>query len=440
MVLKGLGSGLKETFRKIAGMGKVDKDAVEAVVRDVQRLLLQSDVNVEMVSELSGRVKKRIMETKPPAGMTTREYFLKSLYDEMVDLLGKEKSAVQLKKQRILLIGLFGSGKTTTAAKVAKWFKVRGLSAGLVACDTHRPAAKEQLRQLGKKIDSHVYFEGKNPEDIAKKALKAKEDVLIFDSAGRDALDKGLAKELRALGKAIKPDEVLLVVPADIGQDARKQAEEFNKLVGITGIIVTKMDGTAKGGGVLASARATSSKVRFIGVGEKIGDLEEYDPHRFFSRLVGYGDIQGLLEKAREAGLDESKVKEMLEGGFTLEDFIEQIKSMQKMGSLSRVAEMIPGMGSMKLPMKDLDVQEGKMKKWQHIMNSMNPEERRDPTAITASRVKRVSKGSGTSESEVREMLKYYKQVRKVIKITKGGRAFKRGPLAKLAKQMGLGM
>lgn len=440
MVLKGFGSGLKDTFRKIARMGKVDKEAVEAVIRDVQRILLQSDVNVEMVSELSEKIKKRMLEGKPPAGMTLHEYFLKSLYDEMVDFLGKEKSSIQLKKQRILLIGLFGSGKSTCAAKIAKWFKVRGLSAGMVACDTHRPAAQDQLRQLGKKIDAHVYDKGNKPEDIAKNSLASKEDVLIFDSAGRDALDKQLAKELKNLARIIKPDEVLLVIPADIGQDARKQAEEFNKLVGITGIIVTKMDGTAKGGGVLASARVTDSKVRFIGVGEKIGDLEEYDPNRFFSRLVGYGDIQGLLDKAKEAGLDESKVKDMLEGEFTLEDFIEQTKSMQKMGSLSKVAEMIPGISGMKLPMEELEVQEEKMKKWKHIMNSMTPEERRDPTVITASRVKRISKGSGTSESEVRSLFKYYKKVRKIVKVTKGGKAFKRGPLAKLAKQMGLKM
>jgi len=439
MVLK-FGSGLKETFMKIAHMGKVDKEAVETIVRDVQRVLLQSDVNVALVSELSARIRKHMLEDKPPAGMTLRELFLKSLYDELVGLLGKEKAAMQLKRQRILLIGLFGSGKTTTAAKLGRWFKVRGLSVGLVACDVHRPAAQDQLRQLGQKLGIPVYSDGMGAEGIAKAALSAKEDVLIFDSAGRDALDGELANELKAMAKTIKPDETLLVMPADMGQDARRQSEEFSRLVGITGLIVTKMDGTAKGGGVLASASVTSAKVRFIGVGEKVEDFEEYDPNRFFSRLVGYGDIEGLLEKAKEAGFDEAKAKEVLEGEFTLEDFIEQTKAMKKMGSLSKVAEMIPGMGAMRLPAGQLEVQQEKMERWQHIISSMTKAERKDPELINAPRVKRIAKGSGTAEHDVREMLKYYKNVKKIVKVTKGGKAFRRGPLAKLAKQMGLKM
>ncbi|MCK4714345.1 MAG: signal recognition particle receptor subunit alpha, partial [Candidatus Aenigmarchaeota archaeon] len=243
MVLKGFGDSLKQTFRKIARMGVVDREAVEVVVKDLQRALIQADVDVSMVAELSSSIRKRVLETKPPSGITVREHFIKVLYDELVSFLGAEKGELNLKPQRILLIGLFGSGKTSTAGKMAKWFKTRGLSVGLAACDTHRPAAQDQLRQLGRKVDARVYEEGKKPRDIAKSAIKqAKEEVLIFDSAGRDALDRGLAKELKELGKEIEPDEVLLVVPADIGQAARKQSEEFNKLVGITGIIVTKLD------------------------------------------------------------------------------------------------------------------------------------------------------------------------------------------------------
>jgi len=440
MVLKSLGSNLKETFKKIARMGSVDKAAVEEIIRDIQRTLIEADVSVEMVAELSERIKKKVLEKKPPAGLTLREYFIKTLYDEIVNFVGREKGKIELKKQKILIIGLFGSGKTTTCAKLAKWFKTRGLSTALVACDTHRPAAQQQLKQLGKQIGVKVYYEGKKPEDIAANALKsAKEDVLIFDSAGRDAMDKELARELKKLSKIIRSDEVLLVIPADIGQDAKKQSEEFQKLVGITGIIITKMDGTAKGGAALASTAVTGSKVKFIGVGEKITDLEAYDPQRFVSRLVGYGDIQGLLEKAKEVGIDENIAKRMLEGDFTLNDFCEQINSMQKMGSLSKIIEMIPGIGSIKIPLDKLDVQEEKMKKWRYIVDSMTKEEKENPSIINQSRIKRIARGSGTKPEDVRELLSHYKKVKKIVKMTKGGKALKRGPFARLVKQMGLG-
>jgi signal recognition particle subunit SRP54 len=439
MVLKGFGDSLKQTFRKIARMGVVDREAVDMVVKDLQRALIQADVDVSMVAELSAGIKKRVLDTKPPSGITVREHFIKILYDELVSFLGAEKGELNLKPQRILLIGLFGSGKTSTAGKLAKWFKTRGLSVGLVACDTHRPAAQDQLRQLGKKVDARVHEEGKKPKDIAKAAIKAaKEEVLIFDSAGRDALDKGLAKELKELGREIKPDETLLVIPADIGQAAKKQAEEFNKLVGITGIIVTKLDGTAKGGGALAAASVSGARVRMIGVGEKLGDLEVYDPKRFVGKLIGYGDLEGLLEKARDVGISKEAAEKVLKGEFTLNEFYEQIGSMQKMGNLSKVVDMIPGMSGVKIPKGMLDVQEGKMKRWKFAIDSMTPDERASPDTIKHSRIVRISKGSGVPQGEVRELLKYFKQTQKIMKLTKGGKGLKRGPLAKFAKQFGL--
>ena len=441
MVLDNLGDSLKSTFRKIAGMGTVDKQAVEAIVRELQRALLQADVDVGLVAELSSNIKKNVLESKPPAGLTLKEYFIKILYDEMVSFMGSEKGEMHLRPQKVLLAGLFGSGKTTTAGKLGRWFKVRGMSVGLVACDTHRPAAQEQLRQIGHKQEIPVYSQGKNPEDIAKNAIKsAKEDVLIFDSAGRDALDKELAKELENMGKIIKPEEVLLVIPADIGQAARKQAEEFNKLVGITGVIVTKLDGTARGGSALAASAASRSKVKFIGVGEKSEDFEAYDPQRFVSRLIGYGDLQGLLEKAKEIGVDEASARKIVEGRFTLNEFMEQISAMQKMGPLTKIAEMIPGVSGMKIPKDMLDVQQDKMKRWKHIMASMTPAEREDPELIKHSRIIRIARGSGTKEQDVREILKYYKQVQKFMKMAKGGKGLKRGPLGRMMKQMGLNM
>ncbi len=441
MVLDNFGDSLKSTFRKIAGMGTVDKQAVEAIVRELQRGLLQADVDVGLVAELSSRIKRKILEEKPPAGLTLKEYFIKTLYDEMVAFMGSEKGEMQLRPQKVLLAGLFGSGKTTTAGKLGRWFKVRGMSVGLVACDTHRPAAQEQLRQIGSKLELPVYSHGKNPQEIARNAIKsAKEDVLIFDSAGRDALDKELAKELEEMGKIIQPQEVLLVIPADIGQAARKQAEVFNKLVGITGVVVSKLDGTAKGGGALAASAASASKVKFIGVGEKPEDFEVYDPQRFVSRLIGYGDLQGLLEKAKEIGVDEASARKIVEGKFTLNEFIEQISAMQKMGPLTKIAEMIPGVSGMKIPKDMLDVQQEKMKKWKHIMGSMTSAEKEDPELIKHSRIIRIAKGSGTKEQDVREILKYYKQVQKFMKMAKGGKGLKRGPLGRMMKQMGLNL
>jgi len=441
MVLDSFGSGLKKVFRKIAGLGVVDKDAVESVVRDMQRELLQADVDVRLVSELSKGIREKVLKGKPPSGMTLKEYFIKTLYDELVKFLGAEKGGVGLKKQRILVIGLFGSGKTTSIGKLAKWFKTRGMKVGVVACDTHRPAAQDQLEQIAKKVGVACYKDGKKPEDIAKNVMKkAKEDVLIFDSAGRDALDKELARELKEMGKITKPDEVLLVIPADIGQDARRQAEEFNKLVGITGIVVTKLDGTARSGGSLAASAVSGAKVKFIGVGEKPQDLEEYDPQRFVSKLIGYGDLQGLMEKAKSAGIevDQDKAEKLLKGEFTLDDFYEQLGQMQKMGSLSKIAEMVPGMGKVKIPKGMLDVQEEKMKKWKFIIDSMTKEEKRNPETIKASRIKRIAKGSGATEGDVRSLLKHYKQTQKVMRLAKGGKGLRRGPLAALAKQFGV--
>jgi len=440
MVLEKFGGSLKDTFRKITKMGVVDKAAVETIMRDFQRSLLQADVDVELVVELTRSVKEKVLDKKPPTGITLKEYFIKVLYEECVAFLGSEKAEMSLKKQKILLIGLFASGKTTTAGKLGKWFKTRGMSVGLVACDTHRAAAQKQLQQLGDKQKIPVYVKGKKPEDIAKNAIKeAKEDVIIFDSAGRDALDKQLAKELNNMGKIIKPDDVILVIPADIGQAARKQAEEFNKLVGITGIIVTKLDGTAKGGGALAAGAVSGAKVKFIGVGEKPGDLEPYDPKRFLGRLIGYGDLEGLMEKAKDLEIDKDSAKRMMEGRFDLNDFYEQIKNMNKMGSLSKVAEMIPGMGQLKLPKDMLDVQEGKMQKFKYAIDSMTKWERQNPEDIKQSRIKRIAKGAGVHESDVRHLIKQYKQTKKLMKMAKGGKGFKRGPLAKLAKQFGMG-
>ncbi|MFH0956378.1 MAG: signal recognition particle receptor subunit alpha, partial [Candidatus Aenigmatarchaeota archaeon] len=438
MVLESFGGSLKKIFSKVTGYSLVDREKVGELIIELQRALIQADVDVSLVAELSGRIKEKVLKAETPKGMTLKEWLVKNLYDELVWFLGADKAAVEIKGQRILLIGLFGAGKTTAAGKLAKWFQARGLSAGMVACDVHRPAAQDQLEQMGKKAGFPVYREGKGADGVAKEALKKSKDaVLIFDSAGRDALDSALAKELRELSKIVKPDNVFLVIPAEMGQDAGRQASEFSKLVGITGIMITKMDGTAKGGAALAACRAAGAKVVFLGTGEKAGDLELYDPKRFVSRMIGYGDLEGLMEKAKDAGVNEDAAKRMIEGKFTMSDFQEQLKSMQGMGSLSKMMDMVPGFSSAmkkKLPEGFMDLQEGRMVKWKYAIDSMTPAEREDPDAIDSKRVSRIAKGSGLAESDVRSLLKSYKQVKKVMKMTKGGKAFKRGPFAQIAK------
>jgi len=444
MVLDTFGGSLKKIISKVTGYSILDREKLEALLIELQRSLITADVDVGLVAELTERIKKKILKSGPPKGMTLKEWTLKTLYDELVWFLGEDKAKLDVGKQRILMIGLFGSGKTTTSGKLAKWFQTRGSSVGLVACDTYRAAAKEQLEQTGERIKASVYSDGKKPKDIARKAVKkAKEKVLIFDSAGRDALDGELAKELKDLAKEVNPDETLLVIPAELGQDAGKQASEFSKLVGITGIVVTKLDGTAKGGAALSACRAAGAKVRLIGTGERIGDLEIYDPRRFVGRLIGHGDIEGLLEKAKEVEVDKDAARRMLEGKFTMTDFQEQIKSMQGMGSLKKMFEMIPGASSglmKKIPKGMLNVQEEKMKKWKFAIDSMTQGERENPETVNASRVSRIAQGSGLKQEDVRDLMKSYKQIKKVMKMTKGGKAFKRGPFAKIAKQMGMGM
>jgi signal recognition particle subunit SRP54 len=400
---------------------------------------LQADADVDMVMEMTERIKERALEEKPKPGLTTREHVLNIVYEELVRFLGKEKNTIELRKQNILLVGLFGCGKTTTAGKLAKFFQTRGLKTALVGCDVIRPAAAQQLEQIAKKAGVPVYIDpgAKDARKIAKTALERfkGKDVLIIDSSGRNALDKDMIEEIKNLDSIIQPDQRLLVIPADLGQQARAQAEAMQKAIDVTGIILTRLDGTAKGGGALAACAATGAPVLFIGTGEKLDDLEEYDPTRFVSNLIGLGDLQGLLAKAKEVGAEE-KAKKIIAEGLTLETFYEQLEAMQKMAPLEQLVEMIPGFGKIKLPAGYLQVQEEKMRKWKYIIDSMTRTERKNPTMIDASRIARIARGSGTDEAEVRELLKNYNQVRKLMRMTKGG--LKRGALAQLVKQLGV--
>ena len=430
MVLDRLGEALKGTLKKIASAVFVNERVIDELIKEIQRALLQADVNVKLVFDLTNRIKKRALEEKPPAGITQREYLVKIVYEELVKFFGEEKHGIEIKKKKpfkIMMVGLYGVGKSTTIGKMAKYYSKRGYKVATLGLDVHRPAAPTQLKQLSDAIgvDCYVDEKEKNPLKIFDKFEKkfSKYDILIIDTAGRDALSKDLIKEIESVNKKIKPDENLLVLSADIGQAAMNQAEQFHKSCRITGVIVTKLDGTAKGGGALSACAVTQAPIKFIGVGEKVDDLEIFNPSGFVGRLLGMGDIEALLEKAKESidqGKAEDLSKRLMKGEFNLIDLYEQLKAMKKMGPLNKILEMIPGIGGMKLPKEILDVQDVKLEKWKIIMDSMNKEELEDPEIIDASRINRISKGSGISSSEIRELLKQYRQSKKLLK-TMGG-------------------
>lgn len=432
--------GLKEKLRsaidKISRMSVADKGAVEDVIRDIQRALLSADVDVKLVAQMTDNIRKKAFD-KIPEGLTRKEHITKIIYDELVRILGESKYTVPLKPKKILLAGLFGSGKTSTAAKLARFYQKKGLKPALIACDTYRPAAYEQLEQLAKKIDVPFYGEKneKNPAKIVKNALKeVKADVLIFDSSGRNALDDSLVEEIKNINNELHADERILVIPADIGQAAYQQANAFHKALGITDVIVTKLDATAKGGGALTACYATGAGVKFITTGETPEDIEPYDPEKFVSRLLGFPDLETLLEKAR-ASIDTDKAEKIIKGDFDIEDFYSQIEGMQKMGSMSQMIEMA-GLG--KLAGKaDIGKQEEKMKKWRYMIQSMTREERANPEIINSSRMRRIAKGSGCTESEVRDLVASYSKVKKMMKQISPAK-LKRGSLGNLFRQFGM--
>ncbi|MFH1916973.1 MAG: signal recognition particle protein Srp54 [Nanoarchaeota archaeon] len=429
MVLDKLSDSLRETLKKITKAVFVDERLVNELVKDIQRALLQADVNVKLVFDLTEAIKKRALKDEQPKGITQKEYLIKIVYEELVKFLGGEGAKITIKEKPfvIMLVGLFGSGKTTTSGKLAKYYQKRGHKVLLMTTDTWRPAAYDQLVQLGAQINVPVVGDkkAKHPTDIIRKFSKEMKeyDVVILDTAGRDALSDELIKELLAINKAVHANERLLVLSADIGQAAERQAKAFHDAGAISGVVITKLDGTAKGGGALIACSVTGSPVKFIGVGEKIDDIEEFKPEGFVGRILGMGDLESLLEKAREAITEEQAEdlgKKLLKGEFNLLDLYEQMSAMKKMGPLSKVMNLIPGMGDMNIPKEMLKDQEGKLDKWKVLMDSMTKEELEDPELITGKRIERISKGSSVSITELRGMLKQYRQAKKMMKMLKG--------------------
>ncbi|MCX6707716.1 MAG: signal recognition particle protein Srp54 [Candidatus Woesearchaeota archaeon] len=447
MVLDNLGSSLKATLQKVARAVFVDEKLVNELVKDIQKALLQSDVNVKMVFDLTKKIRERFLSEEAPGAVSKREWLVKIVYEELVRFLGEEQSSIEIntkkKPFRIMMVGLFGNGKTTTIGKLARFFSKRGYRVATLGLDVHRPAAPDQLEQVSKSVNVTCFIDKKE-----KKAVKiyekfekefSKYDILIVDTAGRDALSEDLIKELNDLNNKIKPDENLLVIGADVGQAAESQASKLHEACGITGVIITKLDGTAKGGGALAACAVTGAKVKFIGVGEKPEDLEEFKPKNFVGRLLGMGDLEALLEKAKDAMTTEQAEdlgKKFLKGEFNLLDLYEQMEAMSKMGPLSKVMEMIPGMGQLQLPKEMLNVQEGKLKKWKIAMSSMTKGELEDPETISGTRIERIAKGAGVSTSDVRDLVKQYRQSKKMVKMFKGGSMKNMGKMMQKMKGM----
>lgn len=424
MVLEKLGNAFKKAISGIASAIFLDKKKVDLIVKELQRALLEADVDVKLVFELSEKIRKQALSEKSP--LEKKEQLIKLIHDELVNILGKEEYNLEIDKKKnpykIMMLGLYGAGKTTTISKLAAYYSKRGFKCCMLGLDVHRPAAPEQLEQLGQRVNVPAFINKteKNPSKIYNefKDKISKYDLCFIDTAGRDALDDELIKEIKNVSREINPNEIILVMPADIGQSAKKQASEFKKACNITGVIITRLDGTAKGGGALAACAETGAKVLFIGTGEKPNDIETFNPTDFAGRLLGMGDLKALMEKAKEAIDEKSKEKlesRLKEGKFTLDDLFEQLKAMQSMGPLSKITELIPGLGKIKMPTNLIEVQEGKLKKWGYAIQSMTKEEKENPELLEkqTSRLQRIARGSGINVADVRELLKQYKMVKK---------------------------
>lgn len=423
-MLGNLGENLTNTMKKLVGMSVIDKKTIKEVVKEIQRALIQSDVNISLVLNLSKKIEERALEEKPPKGITPREHVITIIYEEMVNLLGAEGAGLEInqKPYKILLLGLQGSGKTTTIGKMCKYLLKKGFNPAVVCTDTWRPAAYEQLKQLTEEMQIPLYGDPNNKDalDLARNGLKEfkNKKIIIFDTAGRHKEESDLIAEMDELDAIIEPTESILVIDGTIGQQAGEQVKAFSKATDIGSIIITKLDGSAKGGGALSAVAETEAPIKFIGTGEKIDDFELFDPKRFISRLLGMGDIQTLIEKAEDnidEDVAEKTMNNMMSGKFTLVDMKNQFDMMNKMGPMQQVLNMIPGLGG-KIPKEASKMTEDKIDKYKIMLSSMTEEEMLNPKLIKQSRIQRIARGSGVDESDVRDLLKYYNNTKKAMK------------------------
>jgi signal recognition particle subunit SRP54 len=442
-MLDNLRSGLRSALKKIVGATDVNEELIDALCKDVQRALLQSDVNVKLVLSITKNLKDRAINEKPAKGLSRKDHIITILYSELATLLGysgdtitvvdkthdSEEQVISFKpgKQNIvLMLGIQGSGKTTVTAKLARWLTRHGYHVGVIGADTWRPGALTQLRMNCSKINIDVYGEeqSKDAVGIVSRGLEyfrsQNVDVVIIDTAGRHKEETSLLEEMNSMYRVAIPDLVLLTIDGTIGQQAYSQAKAFHEAAPVGGIIITKLDGTAKGGGALASAAATNAKVMFIGTGERLDDLEPFSPTRFVGKLLGMGDIKALLEMAKSLELqsDENQTKRLLSGKITIEDFYAQMENVSKMG-FRNVIDNLPGLSGM-IKEDDLDALQAKMEKWRFIIQSMSREEKKTPDIVNDSRRKRIARGAGTTEHDVKDLIKQYHNSKSMMKQTKG--------------------
>ncbi|OMH40900.1 signal recognition particle protein [Desulfurobacterium indicum] len=423
-----LAEKIQSAIGKIAKKGRIDEETLNKGLREIKLALLEADVNYKVVSDFIKDIKEKALGAKVTKGVTAVQQLVKIVHDELVKTLGEKAEPLNLKSKPsvILLIGLQGSGKTTTSAKLAKLLKKQGKKVLLTSVDIYRPAAMLQLKKLGEQISVPVFLEenekdaAKIAEDALKKAKKEGYDVLIVDTAGRLHIDEEMLKEAKEIKERIHPDEVLFVSDAMTGQEAVNIAKAFDENVGMTGIVLTKLDSDARGGVALSVKGVTGKPIKFAGVGEKIDDFEPFYPDRVASRILGMGDVVSLVEKAQEV-IDEEEAlsmqEKLLSGEFTLEDFKKQLEMIQRMGPIKQLIKMIPGLSSQKM-LKQLDkaIDDKKLKRIEAIINSMTPEERRNHAIINASRKRRIARGSGTSVKDVDALLKQFAQAKMMMK------------------------
>ncbi|GAY25417.1 signal recognition particle protein [Desulfurococcaceae archaeon AG1] len=431
--MKGLERIKEAVVRFVKGSDPYEQ-AVESFIKELQKTLIQADVNVKLVYELSNKIREHARSSEPPPGFSRRDWFIKIVYDNLAELFGGDRSPSIIPPKQpyvVLMVGVQGSGKTTTCAKISYLYKKQGYRPCMVAADTYRPGAYDQLAQLGEMIGVPVYGEpgSQDPVGIAMRGVEAMIkkgcNIIIVDTAGRHGYgsEQALLDEMKSIAEVIKPDEVMLVLDATIGQRAYDLAKRFHETVPIGSIVVTKLDGSARGGGALSAVAATGAVIKFIGTGEKIDEIEVFNPRRFTSRILGLGDIEGIIEKFR--ALEESKELEkrlsnaIATGRMTLIDVYVQLKSILKMGPLAKILQMIPGLSGLMIGDEEAKISEKKMRKWINIMDSMTYEELQNPKILDKSRIRRIAIGSGTSVEEVKELLSYYENLQRILKEAK---------------------
>ncbi|MFN3534155.1 MAG: signal recognition particle protein [Desulfatiglandales bacterium] len=417
---------LSNIFRKVTGRGRLTEENIKEALREVRLALLEADVNYKVVKDFIQKVQEKAVGQEVLESLTPGQQFIKIVRDELISLMGDKDMALNLSGRPphvIMLIGLQGSGKTTTAAKLALYLRRKGRRPFLVPADIRRPAAIEQLRKLGSQINVDVYQSAPKGDpvricvDATEKAIAQGKDTVLLDTAGRLHIDEPLVQELVEIKSLVSPKEVLLVADAMTGQDAVNVAREFHQRVGITGVILTKTEGDARGGAALSIKAVTGAPIKFVGVGEKLDALEVFYPERMASQILGMGDVLTLIEKAQEA-FDEKQAKELqkklMKQKYDLEDFLKHIRQIKKMGSLEQILSMIPGMG-FKQKLRDIRPDEKELKRIEAIICSMTREERKNFKIINGSRKRRIAKGSGTTVQEVNRLLKNFQETKKIM-------------------------